>query len=385
MKKLLSILLASIMIISTVSMVSVSAAKDTDKEAELSATQQIVTSEDGAYQYRIITTEKESYAVLDKALQPDATRLELPDKINGVKIIAVGTAFKDMKKLKRVILGKYVHTIGKEAFKECSALKMINLDNIVYFGKESFSGCNFASIDLTEGKNKANIEVDDMAFYNCKRLFRVKIYDEAQIGEKAFGYYEDGSKKYAKVHNFRMTLKTDDKYGDNDSIKNGIGYCHSNDFDCVYNLAPSHTKKLYMWAGFAGTFTVKNKYLKKWSSSNSNILKIDKKGNFVVLKKGTVTLKAQWGCEWYEKKVTIRNNPSLAESKIRIKKGNTNTVRITGKANGINNTYSSSKIAQITSKKSAGIIKVKGLKKGTTTLKIKVNKAKTLKLKVTVI
>ena len=66
-----------------------------------------------------------------------------------------------------------------------------------------------------------------------------------------------------------------------------------------------------------------------------------------------------------------------------MKKGKTKSVTITGKASTVNNVYTNTKIAIIISKSSASTIKVKGLKKGSTTLKLRVNGV-VLKLKVKV-
>ena len=66
-----------------------------------------------------------------------------------------------------------------------------------------------------------------------------------------------------------------------------------------------------------------------------------------------------------------------------MKKGKTKSVTITGKASTVNNVYTNTKIAKIISKSSASTIKVKGLKKGSTTLKLRVN-GFVLKLKVKV-
>ena len=71
------------------------------------------------------------------------------------------------------------------------------------------------------------------------------------------------------------------------------------------------------------------------------------------------------------------------QNSVKVKKGKTVKVRVIGKAPGTKNTYKNTKYAKITSKRTASVLKVKGLKKGKTTLKIKVNGV-TLKLKVTV-
>ena len=66
-----------------------------------------------------------------------------------------------------------------------------------------------------------------------------------------------------------------------------------------------------------------------------------------------------------------------------MKKGATKSVKIVGKAKVVNNKYTNTKIARVISKKSATNLKIKGLKNGNTTLKIRVNGV-ILKLKVKV-
>jgi hypothetical protein len=72
-------------------------------------------------------------------------------------------------------------------------------------------------------------------------------------------------------------------------------------------------------------------------------------------------------------------------SKITIKKGKTASLRLTGKVDNIPNKYTSTKYAKITSKKNASTIKIRGIKKGSSTLKIKVNGVYTIKLRVKVV
>ncbi len=406
MKKLLSILMASSMLFSTASVISVSATANkiasaqavVDKEASSQkqffksysdskdTTETIkageFTSEDGAYKYRVIVTEKDYFARFEKLIKSNVKTFKIPHKLGGAKVISVSpSAFEGLNKLESVTLGKYVYTIDSNAFKGCTSLSKINLDNVADFGPKSFSGCSsLKSIDLTKGHKKDFIRIRNRAFYNCKNLKKVKIYDEVLIGAKAFGFITP--KK--KVRGFKMILSTNDSVGDNDYTKDGIGYCHEHNFKCTYNLNSSDTKKLYMWAGFAGKLTVDNKSLTKWKSSNNKVVKIDSKGNFIILKKGKVTLTAaKANGKKYRKTVSVKNNPQLSEPKITVKKGSIYPIEITGKANNINNKYSVSKTAKIISKKTSHTLKIKGIKKGKTTLKITVN-GFVLKLKVTV-
>ena len=107
------------------------------------------------------------------------------------------------------------------------------------------------------------------------------------------------------------------------------------------------------------------------------------------LKKGEVTITARVRDKKLKCKVIVSGNPRLkADGKVvkavTVKKGKTTTVQLEGKATSIDNAYVNTSVAKIVSAKKSKKIKIKGLAKGTTTLKIKVNGVKTLKLKVTV-
>ena len=388
MKKLLSFLLAGTMVISTASMISTSAAAEEHLAvAETTAANRSgeFTSEDGTYKYRVVDTKQEgTFAIFEKLLKSDKSTFTIPDSLGGAKVISVGeSAFEGLNKLKSVTLGKYVNSIGAKAFKGCTSLSKINIDNICWFGAKSFSGCHsLKSINFTKGYDKEYINIAKEAFYNCKNLKTVKIYDEAIIGAKAFGFLKSND----KVKDFKMILSTSDKFGDNDYTKDGIAYCYNNKIKCIYNLNSSDTKKLYMWAGFSGEFTVDTKKLTNWTSSNNKVLTIDSQGNFIVLKKGKVKITAKMANgKKYSKTVSVKNDPTLSTNKITVNKGSVCSLKITGKANSINNKYSISNVAKIISSKSARTIKVKGIRKGITTFKIVVNGVKTLKLTLKVV
>ena len=68
-----------------------------------------------------------------------------------------------------------------------------------------------------------------------------------------------------------------------------------------------------------------------------------------------------------------------------VKKGKCLNVKISGKAKEIKIKYTNTEYAKIISKKADDSIKFKGLKKGITAVKIKVNGVKTLKLTLKVV
>lgn len=130
---------------------------------------------------------------------------------------------------------------------------------------------------------------------------------------------------------------------------------------------------------------VTNGTVKTWSTSSKKIATVSK-GKVVALTKGrvriTATLTNGKKLTCY---VTVTTSPKLSRTTLNLKKGKTATVKLTGKVANINNKYYNySKVAKIVSKANATSIKVKALKKGTTTLKISVNGVNVLRLKVKV-
>ena len=135
------------------------------------------------------------------------------------------------------------------------------------------------------------------------------------------------------------------------------------------------------------TFTLKVKNTSDdvtFTSNKKSVATVSKNGVVTALKKGTakITAKTKSGTK-LTCTVSVTSSPKLKKKSIKVKVNKTTTVKITGKAKSVDNKYPKSKIAKVTSKASATTLKIKGLKPGSTTLKIKVNK-KVLNLKVTV-
>ena len=120
-----------------------------------------------------------------------------------------------------------------------------------------------------------------------------------------------------------------------------------------------------------------------WKSSNEKIA-IVKNGKVTALKKGSCVVKRVNLLESQECPVKVISNPELSVKSIVLAKNKTKTIKLYGKAESIKNKYYSNSKAKFISKRDSKNIKIKGLKKGKTTLKIKVNGVKTLKLKVKV-
>ena len=140
----------------------------------------------------------------------------------------------------------------------------------------------------------------------------------------------------------------------------------------------------FLKSGTSKTIKAIGGTVKTWTTSNKNVATV-KNGKVTALNKGTATVTAtlttgkKLSC-----KVTVTTAPRLTKTTVKVKKGNTATVKVIGKVATINNKYTNTKVAKITSKTNATTLKIKGLKKGTTTLKVKVNGVKYLSLKVNV-
>lgn len=141
-------------------------------------------------------------------------------------------------------------------------------------------------------------------------------------------------------------------------------------------------------SGATKTIKVLNGKVKSYKVVNSKVAKVNSKGVVTALNKGKttviVTLKDgnKLNC-----KVNVTTAPKLSKSTVNVKVGKTVKVKALGKAKNIalkwtvSNKNVNTSIAKMIS---ASVLNIKGVKKGKTTLKVKVNNVKTLTLKVNV-
>lgn len=173
--------------------------------------------------------------------------IQVPEYINGVKIIAIGeSAFKGNKNLREIALPDSVNRIGDSAFENCYELKKIQLsDQLEQIGDYSFSGCvslmeinipgtvkTIGSYQSSDGgyvfnkcsslekvvMNSGTEIIGDYAFYNCTGLKEVKMPDTIKIvGTWAFGFCEgiqeielsDGLKEIESAAFYQCTMLND--------------------------------------------------------------------------------------------------------------------------------------------------------------------------------
>lgn len=94
-------------------------------------------------------------------------------------------AFKNNKKIKKVVIGSSVKTIGKNAFRGCTNLQTVTIGrNVKTIGENAFMGCSNLQT-VTIGNNVTAIHAK--AFYKCKKLKKITIPSKVnKIGKQAF-------------------------------------------------------------------------------------------------------------------------------------------------------------------------------------------------------
>ena len=176
-------------------------------------------------------------------------------------------------------------------------------------------------------------------------------------------------------------VKLEDFYPDDDDYE--ISFYAKWDNDESGDIPELNKTSLSLKAGAAYTLRVKNGKAQRWFSSDTKVAAV-KNGKVTALKKGSAKIYVIINDLFHLVcKVKVTTSPKLSKSSVTVRKGKTVKVKITGKAAAVKNVYTKTKYAKVVSKTTAKTIKVKGLKKGKTTLKIKVNGV-ALKLKVKV-
>lgn len=284
-------------------------------------------------------------------------------KLNdNIKIIPAGT-FYDCISLKTVTFGKNLTEISYNAFEGCLALKSITIpDSVKKIMNSAFYRCKALSSVILPTSLET---VGDFAFENTamKSVYLTKNVKE--IGKYAFGYtYDyntntDSVKSGFKINCVKGTKA--DTAAKNYKTACGVPY--------VYVTVAAKSLN----AGATAAIKPSSGTAKAWVSNKKSVAAV-KNGKVYALKKGTatVTVTIRDGAK-VTGKVTVKTSPKLSKSSVTVKKGKTTTVKITGKCSVIANVYTNTKIAKITSKNTATTLTVKGLKKGSTTLKVKVN------------
>ena len=396
MKKLISILLVSIIILGTFSVLSVSAEENVEIDTN------IYTSKDGNYKY-----EKDYYIDYDYEYDEDVeedpgptvkligvsiikyvgenklpAKYTVPETIDGYDVSKINSrAFKKYH-FTDVIINSEDISIGNEAFYGCKNLKSVTMDSVEYIGEKAFYNCKKLSSLKFKDKD-CYAYVDSYAFYNCPKLKSAYISYNTDAMSYSFGYYDKASKR-TKVPGFAFRIN-DHRFGYE------TNYAYEENIKCVAYLKSKPDNFNQAEVGDVYWLKLDGKSRSGWKSTDPDVIKITKNGKMTFLQTGEATIKLKLkNGETYKRKIKVGDYwgelPKFGASDyVNIKKGHTKKVLINGKVKSMKCVcLTKSKIAKMTCDKSTRYIKVKGLKKGKTTLKIKVNGVKTLKLKVTV-
>lgn len=167
--KILSLLLAVVILISTVFSVTAFAAAD-----------------DGTYKNFKYTVTDENSAVISKYTGNEAS-VEIPESINGYPVAEIGnSAFKGNFSLKNAEIPDGVKTIGDYAFNDCTGLESITIpESVEKIGRSAFFYCTrLENVNVSDGIKT----IGDGAFFGCYSLKSFKITESVNsVGEYAFG------------------------------------------------------------------------------------------------------------------------------------------------------------------------------------------------------
>ncbi len=311
--------------------------------------------------------------------------VRIPDSVTKIDAYA----FSDCQQLESVTIGNGVKSIGEKAFAECRNITTLKT-SAKSIGNFAFQNCEkIKTVFLGNGAET----IDNYAFAGCKSLKAVFVPKSIkEIAKKSFGYYyEDGfgedSEATVKKQNKNIIIVYEKWIKDLNNYNAAPKDITIKKYDTNMEINP------FPYFGFVS-------YLTNFKSDNKKTAKIRKDGYFYILDKGTIKLSATL----YGVKITRTLKPKyplrywvrLVKKKITVKKGKKDYyVNIVGRLSFIKPKLLSynKKIVKVSFERyryknkihiDYGNLEIKGLKKGKTTLKVRVNGVKTLKLKIKV-
>ncbi len=287
-------------------------------------------------------------------------------------VVTIGDhAFHGAPNLEEIVLPDSLRELGENAFCDSGVKKVTIGKGLKTIGKYAFKGCE----KLTEVIIPENVtEIKKGAFFGCYSLKRLDVTQNTRLGSHCYGtdYNSKPEKDKLLVFNVNKAVKFIPVY---DAYKSNI--------PCAVNLNVQKTLLGGNVTGAEFKLLLNNKKPKSVKSSNKKVASVSgSKVKILAAGSAVITAEDENG-ETRAIRIKSFNNPSV-KKKATVKKGKTVKLSLKGKVYSIKNKYTSTKTAKITSKASDSTIKIRGLKKGSTTLKIKVNGVKTLKIKVKV-
>ena len=115
----------------------------------------------------------DKFAVIKKYIGENSEVI-IPEKINEIPVTEIGEeAFKENKKIEKVVIPSSVTVIRKSAFNGCTSLKTVEFSK----GLLSIESLAFSSCKLLENLDLPNTlkEIDEFAFSECSSLTNITI------------------------------------------------------------------------------------------------------------------------------------------------------------------------------------------------------------------
>lgn len=315
--------------------------------------------------------------------------IEIPDSVAYIGV----SAFEGCESLAEVRIPSGITQIADRAFADCWALKKVELNE----GLRIIGYCAFAYTGVKNIKFPSSLRfIDQYAFISCgeKKFDFSDVSQNLYLADYSIGYYGDFSEGNLKPQKGITVVSSPKAF-------RAADYAFDNSFKSVVKMtenevlgsrqAPSGSS---FYLSIQGT-SPSSFELPKYSFSDPTAIKLTSDGKIAALKKGNayITATDKKGNK-YTFTVYVYDNPRLlnkvggkykAASSVSVRQGKTVTLSLRGRAAEIKNKYTSTSGAKIVSKADSDSIKIKGIKKGTSTVKIKVNGVKTFKVKVKVI
>ncbi len=313
-------------------------------------------------------------------------------------------AFEECTNLTRVYVPNNVEIIGKRAFYNCNNLKEIILGNrINIIDPKSIGYANvFDKEFLVEGLTiygctdaaKEYAKIAGIKYVDLNSAESVILKDKGVTLQKGKSYTIDyivnnDRQSGTTFQSTNTSVATVDSRGVVKGVGRGVAYVAVINGEDTASMKVKvidtklNKKSCTIYVGEKFKLKVQDKLTTPtYKSKNSKVASALKSGIIKAKKKGNTTITVKTGNKVLNCKVKVVN-PKLSKKTVSVKAGKSVSVKIKGKVKSIKNKYTNTKYAAITSKTSAAKLNVKGLKKGSTTLKVKVNGV-WLKLKVKV-
>lgn len=428
MKRLISILLSVVILLSACGVVNAGATDNGSTESKVSRLEKnkIYTSEDGKYKYKLAVYHTYGECLVDtNYVSRDSIQIikylgekltgtyTVPKEIDGCPVGEIGKEVFKNQNFKKVVFHKKIQQVNRKAFYSCQKLKTVvfkgsdNYEGINFIGKQAFADCS--NLTKLRVNKRTDIIFRKKALYNCPKLKSFNIDSDCEIGSKSIGFYHDkNTGKDKRVKGLKVKL-----FGVSFSaLANTESYLYNNNFIWTADITEEDGISGSYSEGYTFRVTYNGEKLSKIKSSNKKVVKVNSDGRLFCLKTGKsdLTFKLNDGTKktfrlyvgysggsmdfvnlypdvvYVDKKYNLRyfydnDRGNTCPEYLPLKQGSVLKLPISGKVKSINNIYKSSNKAKIISSPSDDVLKIKGLKKGETAVKIRINGIKTIKIK----